>query len=102
MISGAGPIQKTLSMTPNLSPATSTAKANEGVSFADYLKDAVNKVNELQAAADQTAAAFARGEDIDIHTVMIATEKAALAFNYLVSVRNRLLESYQEIMRMQI
>jgi len=85
-----------------LSPAPQTTRTESSKSFADHLKEAVKRTSELQLAADQTAAAFARGEDVDIHTVMIAAEKASIAFNYLVSVRNRLLESYQEIMRMQV
>ncbi len=87
----------------NLVSAPSPAKVEQsGKSFSQWLQDSLDQVSELQHEADQKAVAFSRGEDIDIHSVMLAAEHASLALNYLLAVRTRLLESYQEIMRMQI
>ncbi|MGB9682103.1 MAG: flagellar hook-basal body complex protein FliE [bacterium] len=72
----------------------------EGKSFIEVLKNSLEKVNQLQLEADNAVRAFSTGEDIDIHNVMIAIEKASLALTMLVEVRNRGLEAYQEMMRM--
>lgn len=92
------PVSSGLSLTK-----PSAAKAEQaGKSFSQWLQDSVEMVEQLQQVADQKAIAFARGEDVDIHSVMLAAEHASLALNYLLAIRTRLLEAYQEIMRMQI
>ena len=71
-------------------------------SFSQMLREAINEVNELQHKADEAIMAFAQGEDIEIHSVMLAVEHASLAMNYLLAVHTRLLQAYQDVMRMQI
>ncbi|ABC30792.1 flagellar hook-basal body complex protein (FliE) [Hahella chejuensis KCTC 2396] len=78
-----------------------SAKAS-GVSFADWLGGEVNQVNQQLAAADSAARTLATGEAENLHQVMIALDKAQLSMSLMVEVRNRLLESYQEVMRMSI
>ncbi len=73
-----------------------------GKSFADTLKDAVGSVNELSQAADVQQQKLATGETKNIPEVMIATEKAAVAFKLLMQVRNKVIDAYQEIMKMQV
>jgi len=80
------------------SPASSASNR----SFAGYLKDALNEVNRLQQEAGQSAVNLATGTEAEIHKTMIAYEKAALALQLTLEVRNRLVEAYQEIMRMQM
>ena len=71
-------------------------------SFADTLKDAVGSVNELSHAADVQQQKLATGETKNIPEVMIATEKAQIAFKLLMQVRNKVIDAYQEIMKMQV
>ncbi|MCP1726435.1 flagellar hook-basal body complex protein FliE [Natronospira proteinivora] len=75
----------------------------EGPNFGDMLKASVDKVNETQQAAGNLADAFSRGEDgVELTEVMLALQKADVSFQAMSEVRNRLVEAYQEIMRMQI
>ena len=83
------------------SPATGSFP-NSGVSFKDSIKDAVSQVNDLQKTADTFATQLATGDLEDIHKAMIAMQKAKLAFDFTVQVRNKVIEAYQEIMRMQV
>jgi flagellar hook-basal body complex protein FliE len=73
-----------------------------GPSFGEMLVQAVGEVNALQQNAGETVQRFATGEPIDIHQVMIAMEQASTAMALTMQVRNRLVEAYQEIMRMQV
>ncbi len=69
--------------------------------FGDLLKELVGGVNELQHEAAAREEAFLKGEITDVHQVMIAAEEASVAFDLLMEIRNKLLDSYKEIMRMQ-
>ncbi len=81
----------------NLAPTSSS-----GVSFADTLKDAVNKVNDLQQEADTKMQQLATGETSDIADVKISAEKADIALRLMTSVRNKMIDAYHEIMKMQV
>lgn len=72
------------------------------VSFSSYLKDALNQVGSLENQAHNAAADLAIGDASQIHQVMIAYEKASLALSLTVEIRNRVVEAYQEIMRIQM
>lgn len=78
------------------------AKATNGASFGDLLKDALKDLQGIQAEADTSAAKLATGEPLDIHEAMIAMEKTSIAFQLGLQVRNKLIEAHQEIMRMQV
>ena len=71
-------------------------------SFAESLKQAIAEVDSLQHKRDSVVEGMITGEVSEVHDVMAAAEEAQLAFELLLEVRNRLLESYQEIMRMQV
>jgi flagellar hook-basal body complex protein FliE len=71
-------------------------------SFGSTIKNAIGEVNSLQDNADQLAQKLATGDVQDIHQVMLALDKASVAFGATVQVRNKAIESYQEIMRMQV
>lgn len=79
-----------------------TNSKEAGPSFADTLKEAVNSVNQLNLDADSKAQALATGKTDDIAGVMIATEKADIALRAMVQVRNKIIDAYQEIMKMQV
>jgi flagellar hook-basal body complex protein FliE len=70
--------------------------------FADVLKDSISKVGEIEKEADQEAEKLARMETQDIHSTMIAIEKADITFQLMMQVRNKILNAYEEIMRMQV
>lgn len=70
--------------------------------FTQVLKDAIAQVNDLQIQAQQAAEAVARGDVTDLHRVSLAIERARLALELTVAVRNKLIEAYQEISRMPI
>jgi flagellar hook-basal body complex protein FliE len=72
------------------------------ISFSGYLKDALNQVGFLEEQARSAAIDMAVGDASQIHQVMIAYEKASLALSLTIEVRNRIVEAYQELMRIQM
>ena len=73
-----------------------------GPSFGELLKNAVEAVNHLQHESGRLEDAVAKGEDVSIHEAIIAGEKAGLSFRLMMQMRNKLLEAYQEVLRMQV
>lgn len=71
-------------------------------SFGEILKRAFNEVNALQVKSQEAAVALALGEVKDVHQALITMEQARLALELTVQVRNKLIDAYQEISRMQI
>jgi flagellar hook-basal body complex protein FliE len=65
------------------------------------LEDALDHVDGLQAEADQKISALLEGNGQDIHSAMIATERADLSFQLMLQVRNKIVNAYQEVSRMQ-
>lgn len=82
--------------------ALPTPRQSNETGFADALKNAVENVDEAQKAADGQIEAFVAGEQENLHEVMIAMNEARLTFELMTEVRNRMLETYQELMRMQV
>lgn len=79
------------------------SKSSEGQkSFADTLKEAIGNVNELQKESDLKVEALATGKTDDIAGVMITAEKAEIALRAMVQVRNKIIDAYQDIMKMQV
>jgi len=72
-----------------------------GVDFKDILQKSINQMGELNEKADQALANLSTGELQDVHQVMIALEKADLTFRAMMQIRTKLVEAYQEIMRMR-
>ncbi len=71
-------------------------------SFGVTLRQTINDVNNLQNEAGKAVQKMVAGENIDLHEVMIAVEKARTSFDLLMEVRNKAVETYRELMRMQI
>lgn len=67
-----------------------------------FLGDLVKKVNELQQQADKEIQKISTGESQGLHEVMLAIEKSGVSFQFLTQVRNKAVDAYQEIMRMQV
>jgi len=72
-----------------------------GPSFGDVLKDAIQEVNRLQKQSDEEVHKLMTGEVQDVHTALIAVQKADTSFQMMMQVRNKIVQAYQEIMRMQ-
>lgn len=70
--------------------------------FADMVQDAVNSVDEAQKTADQNVENIVMGKSDNIHEAMISMQKARLSFQLMMEIRNKALETYQELSRMQI
>ena len=75
--------------------------AQNGVSFADTLKNALGEVSGAQSDARDAIDAFLRGEPVEIHDVMAATEEAGIALDMLIEIRNKLADAYRTVMQMQ-
>ena len=71
-------------------------------SFSSFLKQSIEKVNEAQVESDQLTEKLARGQDVDLHQVMIASQKSSVTMQLTLEVRNKAIEAYQEMMRMQV
>lgn len=84
--------------------ASITEKSSEssGSSFSDVIKNAISEVNNTQSKADSTALKIASGDPIEIHQAVIEMQKAVSSFQLTVQVRNKIIEAYQEIIRMQV
>lgn len=83
-------------------PESSGHEAMGAPSFSKMLTESVNDVNNLLTQADEANTNLAIGKSENLHEAMIATEKAETALKFLVQVRNKAMEAYNEIMRMQI
>jgi flagellar hook-basal body complex protein FliE len=94
--------QPIVSVTRIDSGKTDGAGGDLTTSFKDAVKNAVSQVNDLQNNADQLAVKVAEGDVEDVHQAMIAMQKAKLALDMTIQVRNKVIEAYQEIMRMQV
>ncbi len=70
--------------------------------FGSALNRALDQLQALQTNADDTAMALAAGEPVELAEVMIAMEKANVGFQLALQVRNKLVEAYQEISRLQV
>jgi len=85
-----------------LAPLAAPQPAPSGPGFGEALHQALDRVNQAQATADQASQDFSVGRTQDAASTLIAVEKANLAFQLTLQVRNRLVEAYQEVMRMQV
>ncbi|OEH91257.1 flagellar hook-basal body complex protein FliE [Bacillus solimangrovi] len=70
--------------------------------FSTAFKQALDNVNETQIKSDEMTTKFIKGEITDLHTVMIASQKASVTRTLTVEVRDKVIEAYREIMRMQV
>ena len=82
----------------SLKPTTYEVQQN----FGSYLKDAINDVNKTQVASDALTQKLVLGQDVELHEVMIAAQKASITLNATMEVRNKVIEAYQEIIRMPV
>ncbi len=70
--------------------------------FTGTIKEFIQDVNHLQKESGELTSRFIKGEPVDIHDVMIASEKAKTTFNLLLELRNKFTDMYREVSRMQV
>jgi flagellar hook-basal body complex protein FliE len=92
-----------LGSTPEFPRMQSLGKpaAAEGTSFKDMLAESIENVNQSMLESDKAVEALASGESANVHGTLIALQKADISFRLLVEVRNKVMRTYEEIMRMQ-
>ena len=94
-IDGLGPVR----YTPIGKPAPT---GTEGPDIKESLKTALQQVNDLQLHSADQVQRLVSGEQVDLHEVMISSEEAAIAFELMLEIRNKLVEAYQELQRMHV
>ncbi|QNR21474.1 flagellar hook-basal body complex protein FliE [Exiguobacterium sp. Helios] len=82
-------------------PSQSVTKTTPS-DFSEVLSQAMNGLNEAQQASSQARVDLATGKTTDLHNIMIKTEEASLSMQLAIEVRNKGIEAYQEMMRMQL
>ncbi len=78
------------------------AAAEGGLSFKDFLVQSIQDVNSMQAAADKAVEKLATGGDVNPAEVLTAVQKADVAFQMMIQVRNKLVDAFTEIKNLQI
>lgn len=71
-------------------------------SFGEILSQAISDTNKLQQQSNEEVQKLLSGEVQDIHTALIAVQKADLSFQMMMQVKNKLVAAYEEVMRMQV
>lgn len=80
----------------------SNAAASSIDSFGQMLQNALSQLSQKENTANEMATRLAAGEDLELHQVMLTMQEADLTFQMAMQVRNKLVEAYQEVMRMQV
>jgi len=100
---------KDLSISGKLNPPSVFSEKKAGVeeseektSFRDVLRDTIQDINKLQNDADTAISNVQVHDTGSIHEAMIALEKASISFQTMMQVRNKIIDAYQEVMRMQV
>jgi flagellar hook-basal body complex protein FliE len=93
---------KTASELKNSPIGRAQPTSGDQTSFADTLKEAVGTVNQLQKDSDKKMQELATGKTSNIPEVMMAAEKADIALRMMVQMRNKMIEAYQDVMKMQV
>lgn len=82
-------------------PSLELTQEPQGASFGDVFRRAINDTEDMQEGAQQLIGAFVRGEPVEIHDVMAASEEAQISLELLVEIRNKLTEAYRTVMNVQ-
>lgn len=97
-VQAATPFLKAAATENNLNVTPYKAQQN----FAHFLKESINEVSKAEQQSAGMTNKLIRGENVDLHQVLIAGQKASVAMQLTMEVRNKAVEAYQEIMRMQM
>lgn len=94
-------VQKNLNQTHGELMKNQVTPGNQGNSFAATLEESLTKVNDMQTEKSAMVRSFASGETQNVHELMITLQKAGLAVNMTTAVRNKVLDAYRELTRLQ-
>lgn len=94
-------ISNSIGVNTDINDISSSSK-DAGASFGDYLKSALDSLNESQVQADDDTEKLITGETTDIHQVLISAQEAKIQMELAVEVRNKLVDAYKEISTMQV
>lgn len=86
----------------NLNISNTTQEKTNGTSFSNVLSDAISKVNDSEVNANNKIESLIKGEDVEMHEVMLAMQESVLSLQALIEVRNKTVEAYQEISKLQL
>ena len=75
---------------------------NKSSEFSDIISGVINNVNNSQVNANNMVNSFIKGEDVSMHNVMLAVEESQISMQLLIELRNKLVEAYQEVNRVQL
>jgi len=84
------------------SPRKAGKSKEDGGSFGKMLKGSIEEVNRMQGEADMSIEQLVAGNTKNLHETMIALEKADISFRLMMEVRNKIIDAYNEVMRMQV
>lgn len=99
-VNALGPVQG--GALPRQVTPTFDQSAAGGASFKDMLNGFINDVSSLEARSSEAVRRLASGEITDVNQVITASEEAKVAFNLMMETRNKVMEAYQEIMRIRL
>jgi flagellar hook-basal body complex protein FliE len=97
----AGPLSLSAALTSSAAPSAAGSLTTEPTPFAGLLTDAVGQVGHLEDSARTAMTGLMTGVGVDVHQAMIATEKASMAFELALAVRNKAVQAYQQVLGMQ-
>jgi flagellar hook-basal body complex protein FliE len=100
-ILSAGPLTSLPTGAANPLSSSDTYSSSGTGGFSDVLKGAISQVTNLQGSADQQVSSLLQGGNADMSKVMISVEKADVAFQLMMQVRNKIVSAYQDIEKMQ-
>ena len=101
-ISSIQPLTPSLPVTPADKPGVLAPAQPSGESFSTMLGKMVSEVNDKQINASSAVNNLQSGNNVSLHQAVIAMEEANVSFQLMVEVRNKVLDAYQEIMKMQV
>jgi len=87
---------------PSVGGLDKAEAASGGTEFGDLFNEAIGRVEQYRAKAEGSANAFMNGETEELHQVILAGQRAEIAFETFLQVRNKVVQAYQEVMRMQM
>lgn len=103
VMGGTGGLERLRESQQNLvDEAAEGSESGEAKSFGDFMKDMVKDTNESSLVADKKLQDVAAGRNKDLHGAVLAMEKADVNFRLISQVRNKVIEAYREILRMQV
>jgi len=97
----SSPVSSLRILPADIESATTALPQASGAGFADTLRDAMDEMGQLGAQAETKVASVLEGTGGDVHSALIAVEKADLSFQLMLQVRNKIVSAYEEISRMQ-